>query len=201
MNTFSKDKVTALILAGGKGRRLGGIDKGKVNFQNKLLIEHVIDAIQPQVSTIIINANRNIDDYTLYGYDVVSDRLTGFQGPLAGFATGLHATTTPYMVTVPCDGPWLAANLVSRLYEAMITQEAELAVAHDGQRMQPVYCLLPVSLLPSLESFLTEGGRKIDQWYTHHKMALADFSNNPLSFSNINTQQDHHRLEQEGIVA
>lgn len=199
--TFNKENITALILAGGMGKRLGGVDKGKVEFNGKLLIEHVINAIQPQVSNIIINANRNLDDYSRYGYQVVSDKLGGFQGPLAGFATGLQFITTSHMVVVPCDGPWLAHDLVPRLAAAMVNQDTDISVAHDGHRLQPVYCLLTTSLLPSLEEFLAEGGRKIDQWYTRQSMGLADFSDVPECFSNINTQQDHLRLQTEGITA
>lgn len=197
----TRENISALILAGGKGSRLGGTDKGKVEFNGKLLIEHVIDAMKPQVSEIIINANRHIDEYSKYGYQVISDNLEGFQGPLAGFACGLQAVATPYMVIVPCDGPWLCKDLVTRLTRVMFNQSADISVAHDGQRMQPVHCLLGRSMLPSLEDFLAQGGRKIDQWYAQHKMALADFSDIPECFYNINTQRDYTELKKQATTA
>lgn len=196
-----KENITALILAGGKGRRLGGADKGKVKFNGKCLIEHVIAAIKPQVATVIINANRHLDDYSLYGYQVISDNLAGFQGPLAGYASGLQAISTPYMVVVPCDGPWIYKDLVCRLAKTMASQNAEISVAHDGQRMQPVYCLLGRTLLPSLEEFLSQGGRKIDKWYTCHAVALADFSDIPNCFYNVNTRQDITELQKRATTA
>ncbi len=193
MSSPDKENITAVILAGGRGRRLGGQDKGLLELNGKPLIEHILDAVKPQVKTVIINANRNLDVYTDYTYPVVSDEMTDFQGPLAGFAAALSACNTDYIMTLPCDGPAVPADLANRLSKALIENEAELAVAHDGQRMQPVYALIPVSLLASLQKFLDAGDRKIDLWYAQHKVALTDFSDVMENFFNINTEKDHHR--------
>jgi molybdenum cofactor guanylyltransferase len=192
-------KITAVILAGGMGRRMGGRDKGQLILNNRPLIEYVLEAIRPQVNTILINANRHQTEYARYGYPVVSDLLEGYQGPLAGFASGMRAATTPYIVTLPCDGPFLAPDLVIRLEGALHNMHADIAVAHDGKRLQPVYALLPTQLLSSLEDFLTAGERKIDRWYAQHNMAIADFSDAEKSFRNINTPQDQKRIQQEGL--
>lgn len=197
MTMITQAQVTAVILAGGMGRRMGGQDKGRLEFHGHPLIEFILDAIRPQVDSILINANRHQQEYASYGYPVLGDLLEGYQGPLAGFAAGLGASTTPYIVTLPCDGPILAPDLVARLLKALDRDEADIAVAHDGERLQPVYALIPKRLLPDLENFLASGDRKIDRWYAQHAMALADFSDTPQMFMNINTPEDRLRLQQE----
>lgn len=182
-------QITAVILAGGKGRRLQGNDKGLVVFQHKPMIEHILEIIAPQVASIVINANRNQDKYQSYGYPVISDELSDFQGPLAGFSTAMAEVASPYILTLPCDGPFLSASYVSQLCNALNDSDAELAIAHDGERMQPVHALIPVSLKASLDSFLQSGDRKIDRWYAQHTYALADFSDTPEIFNNINTKE------------
>ncbi len=194
---ITKEQVTAVILAGGMGKRMGGQDKGQIQLQGHPLIEFVLDAIRSQVKTVLINANRHQQEYALYGYPVIGDQLDGYQGPLAGFAAGLSASPTPYIVTVPCDGPLLAPDLVTRLIRAINREAADIAVAHDGKRLQPVYALLPRRLLPGLEDFLASGDRKIDRWYAQHHIALADFSDTPQVFTNINTPEDRYRIQDE----
>ena len=196
---LNKHNVTAVILAGGKGRRMDGKDKGLVELANRPLIEYVIDAIKPQVETIILNANRNQGQYSQYGYPVISDALLDYQGPLAGFISALKSSTTSHIVTLPCDGPFLPKDLVERLVLALTDSEAEIAVAHDGDRMQPVYSLIPTTLINSLSSFLDTGERKIDLWYKQHRVALADFSDCPEKFRNINTAEQRDRLQNEGM--
>lgn len=192
--TIDKNQITAVILAGGKGSRLGGQDKGLVIYQNKPLIQHVLDKIEPQVGHIIINANRNQDDYAKFSYPVISDELSDFQGPLAGFLTGMRTCKTDYILTLPCDGPDLPDDLVSRLVNELedTTADNNIVVAHDGKRLQPVHALIPTSLIESLESFLANGDRKIDLWYAEHSMATADFSDKPDVFFNINTEEQRH---------
>lgn len=197
MVNLNHQQISAVILAGGMGRRMGGQDKGQLIFNGRPLIEYVLETIQPQVKTILINANRHQTEYARYGYPVVPDILPGYQGPLAGFASGMRAAATPYIVTLPCDGPFSAPDLVIRLITALKNMHADIAVAHDGQRLQPVYALLPARLLTSLEDFLAAGERKIDRWYAQHNMALADFSDAVQTFRNINTPQDQHRIQQE----
>lgn len=191
------ETVTGVILAGGMARRMGGQDKGLVSFAGRPLIEWVIGALRPQVHSLIINANRNREVYAAYGHPVITDDIEGFQGPLAGFASAMAAAATPWIATAPCDGPFLASALVERLCGALVREQAEIAVASDGERMQPVYALLPVSLAPSLHSFLSAGERKIDRWYARHRVALADLSDHPESFTNINSPGDSALLERE----
>ena len=188
-------EITAVILAGGRGRRMGGKDKGLVEINNLPLIEHVLSAMTPQVGQLVINANRNIEEYQRYGFPVVSDTMEDYQGPLAGFASTMAAAETDYIVTIPCDSPLLPADLVQRLVHALQNEDAELAVAHDGERLQPVFALIRVSLLPSLLEFLRRGDRKIDLWYAQHKIAKADFSDIPETFLNINTPGDQEQLQ------
>ena len=190
MTLTRNDEITGVILAGGKGRRMGGLDKGLVEFSGRPLIAHVIDRLRPQVGTILINANRHTIEYRRFGYLVIKDELDDFQGPLAGFATALRSAKTPYILTVPCDGPVLPDDLAARLINALNENTAELAVAYDGLRMQPVYALIATTLLPSLTEFLNRGERKIDHWYALHKTALADFSDVAESFFNINSSTD-----------
>lgn len=190
-----KHNVTAVILAGGKGRRMDGKDKGLVELANRPLIEYVIDGIKPQVETIILNANRNQEKYSHYGYPVISDELNDFQGPLAGFFSALKNTSTSHIVTLPCDGPLLPGDLVERLLFALNDKKADIAVAHDGERMQPVYSLIPTTLISSLSSFLNAGERKIDLWYKQHRVALADFSDCPQTFRNVNTTEQRDQLQ------
>lgn len=197
MPTINQQDVTAVILAGGKGRRLKGQDKGLVNYKSKPLIEHVLEGITPQVKSVLINANRNIETYQAYGHPVINDELSDFQGPLAGFATAMKVADTPYIVTLPCDGPIVATDLVSRFIETLKTalSPETLVVAHDGKRHQPVYALLPVATLDSLQFFLGNGDRKIDLWFKNHPVLYADFSDKPDVFSNINTEEQRQVME------
>lgn len=195
---IGRDDITAVILAGGQGRRMGGVDKGLVDFHGRPLIEHVIAAISGQVGGLMINANRNLVLYQGFGYPVFADSMGDFQGPLAGFLAAMEVAQTPYIVTVPCDGPLLANDLVARLTTALERESAELAVAHDGQRLQPVYGLIPTRLKTSLQRYLDGGDRKIDLWYALHRMARADFSDLPNSFVNVNTEEERKRLQGGG---
>jgi molybdopterin-guanine dinucleotide biosynthesis protein A len=192
-----RERITGIILAGGQSRRMGGQDKGLVPFAGRPLIEWVIEALSPQVSRVMINANRNREAYAGYGHPVISDGIEGFQGPLAGFASAMSAVDTPWIVTVPCDGPFPAPDLVGRLCAALADQQAEIAVATDGLRIQPVYALIPVSLAASLDRFLDGGERKIDRWYALHRIALADFGDRPRAFANINSVDEAERLTRE----
>ena len=185
--TILKSDITALILAGGKGRRLGGQDKGLVEYQGKALIQHVLDKITPQVDAVIINANRNESEYAALGYNVISDDISDFQGPLAGFAIAMKTSKTDFILSMPCDGPNLPDDYVTRLIGAT-TDRNTIVVAHDGERLQPVHALIPVALLESLHSFLESGDRKIDRWYAQNTMMTADFSDKPEVFFNVNTE-------------
>lgn len=186
--------ITGVVLAGGQARRMGGEDKGLVTLNGRAMIGYVLDILGPQVADILINANRNIERYQTYGYRVISDLHGDFSGPLAGMAAAMRAASTPYIVTVPCDSPLLPKDLVARLYRTLQHAGAEISVAHDGNRMQPVFALLQCSLLSSLEAFLDRGERKIDQWYAQHRVAQADFSAQPEAFINVNTPIERDAL-------
>jgi len=191
----TRQEITAVILAGGRGSRMGGVDKGLVELNGKPLIEHVLAAIADQVSAVVINANRHQAEYATYGYPVIADSLGDYQGPLAGFLAAMQSVQTTDILSVPCDGPLLSSDLVARLLAAREREDAEIAVAHDGERLQPVYALIPVHLRDSLQAYLDGGDRKIDLWYAHHRMALADFSDVPTTFVNVNTPEERDKLQ------
>ncbi len=195
LEKLPKQKITAVILAGGRAQRMGGQDKGLLPLQNKPMIEYIISALKPQVGSILVNANRNLEQYQQYGYPVVQDIIGEYFGPLVGMASGIQKAQTEFVVTVPCDSPLVPDNLVSKLYESLQSENAELAVAHDGNRMQPVFALLRCDLLQNLLEYLDAGGRKIDTWYAQHKTALANFANSPNAFMNINSPNDQQAIE------
>lgn len=195
MSILSTEQVTAVILAGGKGRRFSGHDKGLLIFKQRPLIEHLIEAITPQVTQLLINANRNQKTYESYNYPVINDAMSDYQGPLAGFSVAMSKVNTSHIITLPCDGPFIASVYVSRMCDALNQQGVELAVAHDGMRLQPVHALIPVSLKPSLDKYLESGERKIDHWYAHHHFSKVDFSDIPEMFQNINTAEQLIKLE------
>ena len=195
MTDISNADVTGLILAGGKARRMGGQDKGLTEVNGQAMIIYAIKALKPQVSEILINANRNEEAYRQFGYPVFSDRLPDFQGPLAGIATAMERVTTRYLCTCPCDGPLLPNDLVARLYVRLTAQDSDIAVVHDGDRIQPVYALIDCKLRTSLQDFLLAGERKIDRWYDRHKLAKTDFSDKKNCFININTPADQTAFE------
>ncbi len=181
--------VTGVILAGGKGARMGGVDKGLAMLAGRPFVEHAIAALKPQVGALMISANRNLERYRAYGYPVVSDGFGGFQGPLAGICAAAAAAATPCMAVVPCDSPRLSAELVSRLYRTLARERADLAVAFDGRRLHPVFCLMKTSLHGSLRDFLGDGGRKIDLWFERVPTAFCDFSDQAETFANLNTPE------------
>ncbi|TVO70938.1 molybdenum cofactor guanylyltransferase MobA [Sedimenticola selenatireducens] len=193
MNNNRTPKITAVILAGGMARRMGGQDKGLIDLDGRPLIAHVLERIQPQVDQVVINANRNLEQYARFGHPVISDTLSDFQGPLAGFLAVMQQVDTDFIATLPCDGPCLPDDLIERLRNAQQAANADIAVAHDGNRMQPVYALIATHLRPSLEAFLQAGERKIDWWYAKHNTVNVDFSDAPDTFLNINTPEDRER--------
>jgi molybdopterin-guanine dinucleotide biosynthesis protein A len=205
MNDLS---ITGLILAGGRGARMGGVDKGLQNFNGTPLTLHTLMRLQMQdaatLSELMVVANRNLSAYESFGVQVWPDSTDGFAGPLAGFLTGLERCETDLLLTVPCDSPLFPLNLTQRLLDALIAEDAEIAVAaakeEDGSvRAQPVFCLMRVSLLESLVKFMQSGGRKIDAWTAQHKTVLVPFDTDdvdPRAFFNANTLEELHRLEQ-----
>jgi molybdopterin-guanine dinucleotide biosynthesis protein A len=185
------DNTTALLLAGGQGRRMGGKDKGLLPYGDSVLAAHILRAIAPQVASVMVNANRHRADYARFGWPVVADPLDGFQGPLAGLLGGLEAAPGEYVVTLPCDGPHVAPDFVRRLAAALNAQAADIAVAHDGSRLQPVHALVHRSLAAGLRDALAAGERKIDRWYAANHWVTADFSDFPQQFDNFNTPEQY----------
>jgi molybdenum cofactor guanylyltransferase len=192
--SISEKDITAVILAGGQGRRMGGQDKGLIEIDGRVLAAILIDQLEPQVSNILINANRNRERYQDFGYPVVSDQLDDYQGPLAGFACAMNAVDTDFILTLPCDGPLLATDYVARFIASQAQTGAPICVADDGERLQPVHALIRVDLLSSLNSFLDSGDRKIDRWYAMHDFVHTDFSDCAGMFHNINTPSDHESM-------
>ena len=198
--------ITGLILAGGRGSRMGGVDKGLQNFNGIPLALHTLMRLQMQVGRVMINANRNLAAYESFGAEVWPDVLDNYAGPLAGFLTGLERCETLYVLTVPCDSPLFPMDLAQRLSTALVEQNADLAMACAPEtdergttlRPQPVFCLLRIDLLESLVAFTQAGGRKIDQWTAQHKVALVNFneaSDDVRAFANANTLEDLQALE------
>ncbi len=188
--------TTAVVLAGGRARRMSGVDKGLIEIAGKTMLEWVVEALRPQCRYLLISANRHTDDYArLSGCRVISDEIPDYAGPLAGVASALHVCKTQYLVIAPCDSPLIRPDLVPRLYQALVDDDADLSVAHDGRRMQPVFALLKCELQQSLLGYLADGGRKIDPWYHQHFTAQADFRDCDNMFLNINTPEDRDDLE------
>lgn len=201
--------ITGLILAGGRGSRMGGVDKGLQNFNGMPLALHALMRLGPQVGSVMVNANRNLSAYESFGASVWPDASNDFAGPLSGFLVGLERCETPYVLTVPCDTPRLPLDLAARMAQALVREGADMAVAAapeinpDGTtalRSQPVFCLLKVSLLESLVRFTHGGGRKIDAWTSQHSTVLVPFDtpqDDPLAFANVNTLQELQALESQ----
>jgi molybdopterin-guanine dinucleotide biosynthesis protein A len=182
------DAVSGIVLAGGQGRRMGGVDKGLVHLRGKPMVAWVLERLAPQVGEIVINANQNLEAYAAFGHRVVPDDVGGFAGPLAGLHAGLAAVAHELAVTVPCDSPFLPADLVARLRAALGANE--LAVAKTGDQPHPVFSLVRRSVHAHLGAFLAGGGRKIDAWYASLKVVEVPFDDEADAFRNINTRQE-----------
>ncbi len=196
--SISTDQITGLIVCGGRGSRMGGVDKGLQNFNDMPLALHALMRLSPQVGPVLINANRNLAAYESFGVPVWPDPMADFQGPLAGWLAGIERCETPYLVVVPCDSPHFPTDLVQRLAEALIREDADIAMAatvEEGRvQPQPVFCLLKASLLESLLQYLNAGERKIDRWTALHRCATVAFED-AQAFANANTQEELQRLQ------
>lgn len=189
------DKITGVILAGGLGRRMGGIDKGLQELRGQPMVHWVVERLVPQVDELLINANQNGERYAAFGHPVVPDRIPDFAGPLAGLHAALSAAAHPLVATAPCDSPFLPADLVARLRAAMSTAGADLAVARTFDQPHPVFCLCRREVLPHLTEFLESGGRKIDRWYSTLNIIEVPFDDEAEAFENINTREELSRFE------
>jgi FdhD protein len=188
-------KITGVVLAGGRAKRMGGADKGLLPFKGRPLAAYALDALKAVVGSILINANRNQKEYAVFGYPVIADATGAFDGPLAGLFSAMQHADTPYVMTVPCDSPLIDGALLERLYRTLQAENAEICAAHDGERLHPVFLIAERRLAPSLEAYLATGQRKIDLWLKRHKLALADYSDHPELFANVNTPEELAALE------
>jgi molybdopterin-guanine dinucleotide biosynthesis protein A len=195
---ITQQHITGLILAGGRGMRMGGVDKGLQTLQGKPMIAHVIQRLQPQVDRIMINANQNLDRYREFNFPVWSDEKNDYAGPLAGMQAGLIHCETAYMLTVPCDTPMLPTDLVTQLATALEKSTADIAVAntkqHDRIHRQPVFCLMKKTVLTDLTTALERGVRKVDLWLAEKKLVDVMFDDE-AAFANINTLEELNHIQ------
>ena len=190
--------ITGLVLAGGRGSRMGGVDKGLQDHDGRPLALHALQRLAPQVGPLMINANRNREAYAAMGAPVWPDALPDYAGPLAGFLAGLEHCATPWLVTVPCDSPLFPTDLVERLARALTDADAEIAMpatVEDGTRqVQPVFCLMQANLKDSLLRFAHSGQRKIDRWTALHRCVEVEFDDD-RAFFNANTLAELQQLQ------
>ncbi len=187
----------AVVLAGGLARRMGGQDKGLIMLGGKPMVEWTLRVLKQSTPDIVINANRNLDDYRAFAVPVISDQHSGHLGPLAGLYSAMQVLKNDVVFMCPCDSPFIQNQLLERLQSAMNTTDTEIAVAHDGDRLQPVFAMVSRSLSESLNDFLNSGERKIDKWYSLHRWQAVDCSDCLASFRNINTEDERQVAELE----
>lgn len=185
-----RTSISGVLLAGGQGSRMGGVDKGLVRLAGQPMAAHVLARLVPQVDEILINANRNQHDWAAFGYPVFGDELAGYAGPLAGLHAALKRASHPLVLTVPCDSPFLPTDLAARLLAGVLRDDAQLAVARTFDQAHPVFCLCRRELAGHLESFLAAGGRKIDRWYGSLRVSEVAFDEVEAAFRNINTEAE-----------
>jgi len=188
-------QITVLILAGGRGSRMGGRDKGLIPIAGKPAIEHVLDRLQHQSQQILISANRNLGRYAAYGYPVIEDTLKDFPGPLAGVLAGLSACKTDYLLTLPVDTPLVSADYLSRMRAGLQTARGLACVAEFHGQMEPVFCLLNRQLHPALQRYLDQGRRSVRDWLDQVSASRIEFSDAPEQFINLNVEQERQRAE------
>ena len=188
--------ITGVVLAGGLGRRMGGVDKGLQYLDGRPLVQWVLGRLAPQVGTVLINANQNLERYGEFGCAVLPDTIPDFAGPLAGLQAALAHAVTPLIVTVPCDSPFLPADLVPRLHAALQARHADLAVPRTGDRAHRAFCLVRREMLPRLDAFLASGERKVGLWHASLNVVEVAFDDEAGAFSNINTPEELAHCEQ-----
>lgn len=189
--------ISAVILSGGRATRMGGLDKGLVNLNGKPLVKHVIERIQPQVDELFINANRELDTYKSFGISVFTDEQAGFIGPLAGFYVGLSQAKHPYLLTVPCDSPYIPMDIANRLYRGLSELNVDIAMAKSNGDTHPVISLCRTSTLPSLVTAIQAGERKVSAWQKSLRYTEVIFNDSAEAFINLNTLQDIARLDDQ----
>jgi molybdopterin-guanine dinucleotide biosynthesis protein A len=193
-----QNKVTGVVLAGGLARRMDQQDKGLVLFNQRPLVSYALTAMKPITNKIFISANRNLDQYTQFGFPVIQDDNNRFDGPLAGILAAMQATKSPVLLVMPCDSPLLETHHSQRLLNAL-NEATDIAVAFDGERLHPVFAALKTQLKTDLQNYLKRGERKLQSWFEKHALAKVDFSNTPEIFANINTPEQLQILEKSNI--
>jgi molybdenum cofactor guanylyltransferase len=189
--------VSGVILAGGLARRMNYQDKGLVLYRNAPLISYAISAMLPLVQTLLINANRSQADYCQFGFQVIADRTASFDGPLAGILAALWHCQTPLLLVMPCDAPLMQTQHLQRLIAKLGETNAEIAVACDGEKIQPVFLALQTRLKQSLENYLHSGERKLLTWIQQHRFEQVDFSGENAIFANLNSLAQLNALEEK----
>lgn len=190
-----RDSTTGVVLAGGRARRMGGEDKGLIEFRGKPLVVYALEAIRVIADRVLISANRNRERYASFGYPIIADPTPTFEGPLAGLLSAMKAAETPYLLVVPCDSPMMTGTLLGRLVAALTAEKAAIAVAHDGERLHPVFMLVQRQLADDLEQFLSGNERKLERWLARHCVAVAHYGDRPDVFVNVNTPAELSELE------
>lgn len=187
--------ITGVILAGGRGSRMGGVDKGLLDVAGEPMVRHVARVLAPQVDRLLVNANRNQREYEALGFEVIEDRVRDYAGPLAGMHAGLAESATELVLFAPCDSPLVPEDLARRLLEALRRENAEIATVDDGERQHPVFALVRRALLASLAQYLESGERKIDRWYAQHRFEVVSFADRPEAFLNVNLPEERADIE------
>jgi molybdopterin-guanine dinucleotide biosynthesis protein A len=193
-----REKITGVMLAGGQGRRMGGVDKGLVALRGRPMASWVLERLGPQVDELIINANQNVERYSEFGYPVFPDEIDGFAGPLAGLHAALSHARHPLVATAPCDSPFLPDDLVARLHAALMAAGAELAVSRNFDQPHPVFCLCRREFEAHLGEYLAGGGRMFDRWYSTLKIVEVPFDDEEDAFQNINTRDELAQFDPPG---
>lgn len=189
--TLTPSFITGVVLAGGQARRMGGRDKGLLPFHGRPLVTYGLEALETLADTVLINANRHPEAYRALGYPVIQDESTTFDGPLAGLLSAMRAATTPYVLTVPCDAPLMTGHELARLRVPFGgPHPPALCAAHDGERLHPVFLLAESGLADDLAAYLARGERRVEAWLRRHRLALADYSDRPELFANLNTEEE-----------
>jgi molybdopterin-guanine dinucleotide biosynthesis protein A len=185
-NTIHQKDVTAIILAGGEGRRMNGQDKGLVSWKQRRLIEYALDAIPSNIAHTLISCNRNIDQYKIYG-ETVQDEDPTYKGPLAGIYASMMHTSSPFVFVLPCDSPLAPGDVYYQLADALNAGNADICYVHDGEREQYLFALIRTRLKSSLKEYLSRGNRQVNHWYKQHNYVEADLNGQQFAFRNCNT--------------
>lgn len=191
----SIDTLGAVVLAGGLARRMGGNDKGLVELNGRPMVSWVVDAVKPVANEVVINANRNVGEYAQMDLAVIGDIIAEFPGPLAGLLSACEHLNNDWVLMCPCDSPYVKTKLIYRLWQAALTGNTSIVVAHDGTRLQPVFAIVRRQLKDSINEFLQQGNRKIDQWYKQEGYTAVDCADCGFMFSNINTTEELEAAE------